>query len=174
MTEPEPTAPAVEDVPADVAADVALSRAVRGHGVLVAVGAGLALLFGLIAAAAVAMAGTRAGDPPIVAGVSALGVGALAGLVAAGLTLVTQLRLLRAEPDLVAAQAAARATGARIGLIQRGLLAALVIVVAAWAFVDVDGLLGALVGAAVAAQAALVLALARSRALAPVRRLRAA
>lgn len=152
-----------EALPADLHRDVVVARVTTSLTRMVACGAGFAALLALLGLGVVSMSGDRATDAPVVAGLSLAAAGLLAGLAAACLAGVGLMRLLRT--DLTAAQAAAIRAQCRdrIALLQRVLIAVLIIGITVWALANINALIGAIVGAAVSLQALPLLALARSR-----------
>ncbi|MFV0252864.1 MAG: hypothetical protein ACK5H2_05955 [Beutenbergiaceae bacterium] len=155
-----------------VPADVLIARAVRGHTQALMIMVVAVLVLAFIAIGALSFAGEDRSTAPITAGLSLLGVGqlaALAGAAVAGLGLAQILREV-GEPGSVDSATAARAqlptslirsTASRFALLMRIGLGACVLAIAVWALADPAGILGAVIGALVAVQVLVALALVR-------------
>lgn len=152
--------------------DVAIARSLRAHtrtllamcltcGVLALVGAG-----------ALSMAGEHRTDVRVLAGLSMLAAGQALAIVAAVLAAIGWLTVVRGvgEPGSSSSQQAARQhlpqaqvaqTARRLALLLRVIVAIAVIGVTAWAIAALDALIGALVGAVLLLQVAVVLAIVR-------------
>lgn len=153
-------------------ADVLIARAVRAHTRALATLAGACIVLALIGVAALSLAGADTGTPPVTAGLTLLGVGQVCALVAAAVAGMGLARVLRdvGEPgsddavDAVRAdvpRTAVRRTAARFAVLMRVTVGACVLAVTVWALADPVGLIGAVVGALVALQLVVVLALLR-------------
>lgn len=153
-------------------ADVLIARAVRAHTRALATLAGACIVLALIGVAALSFAGADTGTPPVTAGLTLLGVGQVCALVAAAVAGMGLARVLRdvGEPgsddavDAVRAdvpRTAVRRTAARFAILMRVTVGACVLAVTVWALADPAGLIGAVVGALVALQLVVVLALLR-------------
>lgn len=157
---------------ADLPADVVIARAVRSHTRTLAAVAGVCLLFALVGVGALSMAGENATDAPVLAGLTQLGVGqvcALAAAAIAGIGLVTVLRGV-GEPGSADSASAARrrlpssvtrTTAARLAILMRVTVGALVLTITVWALANPAGIIGSVIGALVAVQLVVVLALLR-------------
>jgi hypothetical protein len=158
----------VETVPADVL----IARAVRAHTrALVTLAAACVVLAG-IGTAALSLAGEDLRTPPIMAGLSVLGVAQVCALVAAGIAGMGLVRVLRevGEPGSDDSAAAVRShvpvdairrTAARFAMLMRVIVGACVLVITVWAVADAAGVLGAVIGAVVTLQLVVALAVLR-------------
>lgn len=171
----DPPDPTTSDaaVPAEpMPADVIIARAVKAHTrALVAVLAAPLVLAGL-GAAALSMAGPYRQDPPAVAGVTMIAQGQVLGLIA-GILVGRGLFVLLSGAGTPGSAASRRAvaTGRPVQVLRRTLknlatmiriiiIAALVGIVV-WAVIDLSAIAGAIVGAVLVAQVAVVIALVR-------------
>ncbi|WP_163540760.1 hypothetical protein [Occultella kanbiaonis] len=174
---PEPGAPA-DDAPADVV----IARGVQAHTRTLLAMCAVAVVLGFIGAGALSMAGPQGRDLPMVAGFTLLAAGqllAITGAVLAGIGLATILRGV-GEPGSTDSADAARQhlpartverTARRLALLLRVVVAAAIVGVAVWAIAAPAGLLGAVVGAVLTIQVAVVIAIVRVKVLlAPMRR----
>ncbi|MFV0425599.1 MAG: hypothetical protein ACK5KU_01025 [Beutenbergiaceae bacterium] len=152
--------------------DVAIARAVQGLTRALLVMTVAVLVLALIGVGALSLAGEDRSSPPLTAGLSLLGIGQLAALAGAALSGLGLIRVLRGvgEPgsnDSATAgrsrlpQVATRTTATRLALLLRITLGAVVLVIAVWAIANPDGILGAIVGAIVAIQVVVAIAIVR-------------
>lgn len=153
-------------------ADVLVARAVRAHTQALLIMTVAVLLLALIGVGALSFAGQDRSTAPITAGLTLLGVGQLAALAGAAIAGYGLVQLLRSigEPGSTHSAAAAvsqipsaelRATASRLALLMRIVLGACVLVIATWAIADPTGLLGAAIGAVLALQVLVAIALVR-------------
>ena len=155
-----------------IPADVVIARAVKAHTrALLAVLAVPLVLAGL-GAAALSMAGPYGQDPPAVAGVSMIAQGQLLGVIA-GILVGRGLFTLLSGAGTPGSTASRRAAGSgqpvkvltrtiqNLATMIKVIGAAAVLGVVVWAFIDLSALVGAIVGAILVAQVAVVVALVR-------------
>lgn len=161
--------------------DVAIARALRAHTRTLVAMCALVVVLMLIGAGALSMSGGNARDVRVVAGLTMLGAGQLLALIAAGLAGVGWVRIVRAVGTPGSAESAravaddvpggqVQATGHRLALLLRATIGVAVVGVTAWALVAFDGLAGAVVGAVLVIQVAVVIALVRTHLLLQPRR----
>ena len=153
-------------------ADVVIARAIRAHTRTFLVVLAAPIVLAGLGAAALGMAGPYQQDPPVVAGLTMLGLGQLLGVIAAivigrGLYELLSASGTPGSPD--SQQAAQRGQPARVlarttahlATMVKIIIAGAVVGVVAWAIIDLSALAGAIVGAVLVAQVAVVVALAR-------------
>lgn len=152
--------------------DVAIARALRAHTRTLLAMCATCLVLALVGAGALSMAGDQRTDVRVLAGLTMLGTAQLAAIAAAVLAAVGWLTIARGvgEPGSRTSQDAARRrlpeqqtarTARRLALLLRVVVALAVVGVTIWAVVDIGAVLGALVGAVLLVQVAVVLAIVR-------------
>lgn len=153
-------------------ADVVIARAIKAHTRALLVVLAAPLVLAGLGAAALSLAGPYGSDPPAVAGVTMIAQGQLLGLIAAGLVARGLVDLLRGSGTPGSAEAQRSADSGRpvrvltrtmtnLSVMVKVTLAAAAVGVLVWAVIDIAALAGAVVGAVLVAQVAVVIALAR-------------
>lgn len=167
-----PGDPAPAAVPPAIPADVVIARAVRAHTRALIVVLAAPLVLAGLGAAALSMAGPYGQDPPAVAGVTMIAQGQVLGVVAGVLVGRGLLTLLRAAgaPGSTASRKSVESgrpvqvltrTIKNLATMIRVIIIAAVLGIVVWAIIDFSALAGAIVGAVLVAQVAVVVALAR-------------
>lgn len=153
-------------------ADVVIARAIRAHTRAFLVVLAAPIVLAGLGAAALSMAGPYQQDPPAVAGVTMIAQGQVLGVIAAvlvGRGLVNLLSESPAPGSTAATQLAdsgrpvqvLRRTTRHLATMIRIIIVAAVVGVVVWAIINLSALAGAVVGAVLVAQVAVVVALAR-------------
>ncbi|CAM3410404.1 hypothetical protein OCAE111667_08330 [Occultella aeris] len=182
VTTPPPQPPESGTPADDAPADVVIARGVQAHTRTLLAMCAVAVVLGFIGAGALSMAGPQGRDLPMVAGFTLLAVGqllAITGAVLAGIGLAAILRGVGEPGSTDSADAGRRRLPARtvertarsFALLLRVVVVAAIGGVAVWAIAAPAGLLGAVVGAVLTIQVAVVIAIVRVKVLlAPMRR----
>lgn len=148
--------------------DVAAALAVRATTRAAAVGGGTALVIGAIGLGTASMAQVErdgAAASAVIPGLAVLMVGQFVALVATGLAIWALVRLLRRQVPQPAHAVAGLSRG--LGVLARGLVAALVVAVTVSVIVAPDAWFAAVLGALVALQVGVVIGLVRRHILTP-------
>lgn len=153
-------------------ADVVIARVVKAHTRTLLALVGAAVLLALLGTAALGLAGTHGRDAPMIAGLTLLGAGQLLALCGAVLALRGLLKMLRqaGEPGSADAAHAVRqgrpvavlqATSRHLVTLIKVIIATAILGIVAWAIINTAGLAGAIVGALLVVQVAVIVALVR-------------
>lgn len=167
------SSPTTPEGPGEVMpADVVVARAIKAHTRALLVILAAPLVLAGLGAAALSLAGPYGSDPPAIAGVTMIAQGQVLGLIAAGLVgkgLADLLRRSGTPGSTDARRLAASGTAGRVlsrtmnqlATMVKVILVAAVVGIVVWAAIDLSALAGAVVGAVLVAQVAVVVALAR-------------
>lgn len=153
-------------------ADVVIARVVKAHTRALLAIAAAAVLLALLGTAALSLAGTHGRDAPMIAGLTLLGAGQLLAICGAALVLRGLLKVLgrAGEPGSAEAARAAqqgrpvavlRATSKNLVTLIKVIIATAILGIVVWTIVNSAGVVGAIVGAVLIVQVAVIVALVR-------------